>query len=684
MGIQQMLLGAGAAADPVYLDRVFEAALWEGNGSQRTWTNNIDLANEGGLVWIAQRAEDGDDAVMVDSERGVTKVLRANTNAAETTDSSVIDQFYSTGFRMGGSRNVNQSFSSGQRRYGCWTFRKAKHFFDVVKYDGDGTSSRQIAHGLGSAPGFMLVKAYNATVSWGAYHREAGNNKTMSINSYGDWGTDNNIWAATDPTDSHFTVGNSGYSNQSGRSYVVYLWGHGQAKFGENGDEKIIHCGKWTGSTSWQYIDNDFQSGCLMYKLDAGNATQQPRSHFTILDSMMKWEPEYEHKDDNGNMEDGEAMGACIGGGDGGRNTINGGRTVQNFEDALEPTPEGFRTKWSGNIATTDDFYYISIRERHGAVLDSTVTDGTKYYTADQGSGTYGDKPIFDAPNHLVDWVIMKRINSDVNGANGTMTAHRVQGDTNGGMELNEARNMGSTVAGIGTTSQKFWYHNGYHEYMPDHIATEAHAFMFKHSYGFSAFHYIGNGSNRMIRHGLAQAPKMVWVKRLDDDSGWYVYLAASGNTKYHRLDNVSDYGTNSGYWNNTDPTKTHMSLGSNSNVNANGGKFMMYSFGDSEINKVGTYTGNGSNSGPSITLGFVPRWLVIKKLEANSHWCMFENTYLDLDGSGNELMMFIDDDATKAEEQNFVNTTGNGFNLVDNDSKVNSNNSTYLYWAHK
>ena len=277
----------------------------------------------------------------------------------------------------------------------------------------------------------------------------------------------------------------------------------------------------------------------------------------------------------------------------------------------------------------------------------------------------------------------MKRINSDVNGANGTMTAHRVQGDTNGGMELNEARNMGSPVAGLGTTSQKFWYHNGYHEYIAGHIATECHAFMFKHSYGFSAFHYIGNGSGgNQIRHGLAQAPKMVWVKRLDSDSGWYVYLEASGNTKYHRLDDVSSYGTNSGYWNNTTPSATHMTLGSNSNVNANGGKYMMYSFGNSEINKVGTYSGTGNNL--SVTLGFVPRWLVIKKLEANSSWCMFENTYLDFDGSGNELMMFIDDDATKPEEQNFVNTTGDGFSVVNSNSKVNSNGSTYLYWAHK
>ena len=42
--------------------------------------------------------------------------------------------------------------------YTAYSWRRAKHFFDVVKYTGNGASSRQIAHGLGSAPGMIWCK----------------------------------------------------------------------------------------------------------------------------------------------------------------------------------------------------------------------------------------------------------------------------------------------------------------------------------------------------------------------------------------------------------------------------------------------------------------------------------------------------------------------------------------------
>ena len=51
MGIQQMLLAA-TAASKTYMDDLFSTHLYEGTGSNRTITNNIDVAGEGGLVWI--------------------------------------------------------------------------------------------------------------------------------------------------------------------------------------------------------------------------------------------------------------------------------------------------------------------------------------------------------------------------------------------------------------------------------------------------------------------------------------------------------------------------------------------------------------------------------------------------------------------------------------------------------
>ncbi len=672
-----MLLGAGAGPDKLYLDAIHETRMWTGTGSQTLKTNGIDLAGEGGMVWIAQRTEDGDDAVMVDSERGVTKYLKSNHNHSETTDSSVIDQFNSDSYRIGSSRNVNGT--SNNRRYMGWTFRKCKHFFDVVKYDGDGTSNRQIAHGLGSAPGFMLVKGYDATVSWGAYHRDAGNNKSMSINQPQTFGTDNNIWSATDPTATHFTVGNSGYSNQSGRSYVVYLWGHGQAKFGENGDEKVIHCGSFTANTSWQDIDLDFQCGWLLLKRDENSATGNPRSAAAIFDCGYRMHPQYEHSDNNGVFENAQVYGTVVGGGDGGRNTINGGRTVENYEDCIEFTTEGFRTKWEGNYANTSTWHYVAIREQGHGATGQTYSDGTKVFSFDSASNS-SNKPQFDS-THIVDWAMTKHTDSD---SNGFCMATRITGGEyhQTGLAMHKAGNQGHGGEILFTNYNSFAYDNGYNSATSQ--STDIKAWMFKNHRGCTVTHYIGNGSNRLIRHGLDQKPKMVWVKSTSRNTNWTVYIEALGNTKWTKLDDTTSYGSASAAWNNTDPTKTHMSIGTWDAVNYNNDRYLMWAFGNTDVSYVGTYTGNGSSSGPTITdPGFTPRLLVIKKLESDSNWCFFSNVFGNLDSSGSDTILYLNEKDVVAGVT-YVNTTNTGFAIESSNSEVNSNGGTYVYWVCK
>lgn len=675
MGMQQMLLGMGAGEDPVYLDRIHETRIWTGSGSQKTVTNDVDLSNEGGLVWIAQRTEDGDDAVMIDTERGATKVIRSNTNTSETTDSSILDQFNADGYRIGSSRNVNGTANT--RRYSGWTFRKAPHFFDVVKYDGDGTSDRQIAHNLGSAPGFMLVKSYNATVSWGGYHRDAGNNKSFSINSPGDFGTDNNIWSATDPTATHFTVGNSGYSNQSGRSYVCYLWGHGQAKFGETGDQKVIHCGSFTASTSWQDIDLDFECGFLYLKRDAYNPTSNPRSAACIFDRGFRFHPRFDNHD--GNLENARCYGTVVGGGDGARNHINNGRSLEEYEDCIEFTTEGFRTKWEGNYANTDTWHYVAIREQgHGATA-FPVTDGTKVFSFDAGNNN-STKPTFNS-THFVDWAMSKHTD---NNNDGFCVTTRISGSgyNSTGLAMHKAGHEGHGSEILFTNGNAHYYDNGWGDHTSVH--SDVKSWMFKNHQGLTVTHYLGNGSNRMIRHGLAQKPKMVWVKSLSRNTNWTVYLEALGNTKWTKLDDVTSYGSASSAWNNTDPTATHMSIGTWDAVNYSNDYYYMWSFGNTDVSHVGTYTGNGSSSGPTISdPGFTPRLLVIKKLEANSNWCFFSNVFGNFDSSGSDSILYLNEKDAVAGVS-YVNTTGTGFAIESNNSEVNSNGSTYVYWAQK
>ena len=51
--------GAGAGGDKVYVDDVFSTYLYEGNSSNQTIVNGIDLAGEGGTVIQRRRNQTG-------------------------------------------------------------------------------------------------------------------------------------------------------------------------------------------------------------------------------------------------------------------------------------------------------------------------------------------------------------------------------------------------------------------------------------------------------------------------------------------------------------------------------------------------------------------------------------------------------------------------------------------------
>jgi hypothetical protein len=54
-GMLQAAAGAAGAAEGAYIEDVFSTYLYTGNGSTQTITNGIDLAGEGGMVWIKRR-----------------------------------------------------------------------------------------------------------------------------------------------------------------------------------------------------------------------------------------------------------------------------------------------------------------------------------------------------------------------------------------------------------------------------------------------------------------------------------------------------------------------------------------------------------------------------------------------------------------------------------------------------
>ena len=208
-----------SALSKLYVDDVFGNYLYKGTATARSITNAVDMS-KGGMLWIKSRSH-GFAPALVDSERGVSKFLRSDTNAAEVTDSNGVTAFNNNGFSLG-IDNVNGYFNYGDNEvdYASWSFRKAKGFCDIVTWTGNG-SARTITHNLGSVPGMIMVKRTDGADNWVVYHRgnaDANNagNYFLRLNTTAAKQDSSSRFNDTEPTASVFSVGTDAGVNASG------------------------------------------------------------------------------------------------------------------------------------------------------------------------------------------------------------------------------------------------------------------------------------------------------------------------------------------------------------------------------------------------------------------------------------------------------------------------------------
>ena len=275
MSISRKLIeaAAGSSDDAVpFVEDVFSTYLYEGTSAIQPIVNGVDLDGEGGLVWTKTREVDRSH-FLFDTERGGTEYLSSDITAGsdQRTKGATFD---SDGFTLdpgdGGLTNFNG------RTYASWTFRKAKNFFDIVTYTGDGGAGREIPHSLGCVPGFMVVKKLNADSDWTTYHRGMGATQYAPLNDTDPYGVAGGIWSNTEPTETNFTVGDNERMNADGDKYVAYLFAH------DDSDESMIKCGSYTGNGNavGPTIELGFEPQWVMIKSSSNT------SNWIMLDNM--------------------------------------------------------------------------------------------------------------------------------------------------------------------------------------------------------------------------------------------------------------------------------------------------------------------------------------------------------------------------------------------------------------
>ena len=204
---------------------------------------------------------------------------------------------------------------------------------------------------------------------------------------------------------------------------------------------------------------------------------------------------------------------------------------------------------------------------------------------------------------------------------------------------------------------------------------------------GFSIVSYTGNGSNgQTIGHGLTQAPQWIMLKNRDAVQNWRVWhhkLAADGSKRL--ILDQTNQSDDAGFLNDTAPTSTVFTLGNADDAwNVNGNKFIAYCWYEVPgYSKFGSYTGNGSDDGTYVHLGFKPAWLLIKRTDSAENWVLkdsarntFNSVFSNLNTNTENVEFGSFDDV------NSFDFYSNGFKIKGSNSAVNANNGTFVYMA--
>ena len=131
-----------------------------------------------------------------------------------------------------------------------------------------------------------------------------------------------------------------------------------------------------------------------------------------------------------------------------------------------------------------------------------------------------------------------------------------------------------------------------------------------------------------------------------------------------------------------TAPTSSTFTVATNTYVNASGGDYIAYLFGNANgISKVGSYTGTGSTI--DVDCGFTngARFVLIKRWDSPGNWILFDS----LRGivSGNDPFLALN--TTDAQDSNYdaISPYGAGFVITaTGPSDVNINGGSYLFLA--
>jgi len=626
---QQLLLGEGAGGGiPNFIEEVFSTFPYTGNVTARSITNNIDLSTKGGLVWGKNRLAAGEYHRLSDTVRGGSKLLYTNTSDAEATQSN-ISAFNATGFSLTDDSALNYNTNS----YVSWTFREQPKFFDIVTYTGDGIAGRTVTHNLGSVPGCIIVKLTSSSQDWRVYHRSLGATKYLNLNENAAEGTLSTIWNNTEPTSSVFSVGTNSSVNNSGSTYIAYIFAHDAGGFGLTGADNVITCGSFnTDGGGDVTVSLGYEPQWLMVKKTSSVG------NWTIFDSMRGIPTNGDDKMLFPNTDDIE----------------NGSSDYVNINaTGFSIVNNGF-----GALVTC---VYVAIRR--GPMKVPTV--GTSVFNIDT-QGSSAGKPNFKSGSP-VDFAFVKETGGSASLSSSRLTSTKVLYFNNGNAQATD-------------TERTFDYSNGWGN--STSVDATRYSWMFQRAPSFmDVVCYTGTGTYGAANHNLGVTPELVIYKSRSNAVNWGVIKPVSSIAYYDGLLNSSSAFT---YYSN-DPSVAGLYTSTQfcKYQDTSAYTYVAYLFATcAGVSKVGTYNGN---TGYTVTVpcGFTAgvRFVLIKRTDSTGDWYFWDSARGII--AGDDPYLLLNTLGAQVTGTDYVDTYSAGFEVTSTaPAALNATGGTYIFLA--
>jgi hypothetical protein len=323
----------------------------------------------------------------------------------------------------------------------------------------------------------------------------------------------------------------------------------------------------------------------------------------------------------------------------------------------------------------------------------STILAGNKVMDATLYTGNGGTQTITNAAGFKPDLVWVKsrsaatdnKLTDSVRGVTKALISNTLGAETTDTQGLTAFGSAGFTVGtdtnynNLSATYVAWQWQAGQGSTSSNTNGTITSTVSVNASAGFSVVTFTGTGANATVGHGLGVAPSFIITKPRTSSAlypNWNTYHSSIGAGSVIYLATTSASVVQAAMWNNTSPTSSVFSVGTDSNgANVSGATMVAYCWTPiAGYSAFGSISANGAADNAFVYTGFLPRFVLLKRTDSTSNWYIWDTARNTFNVFGNELYPNLSNAEASATD---LDVLSNGFKL-----RSASFSGTWIYAA--